>query len=200
MDLIAMLTEPARRAGLEARSLAALVRAGVIGVETPLTLASVVQALVGYGPLGGAPRVAALRHGDLPAIADERGEITFAEFDEQINRLANALTDRGLQPGAGIGILCRNHRAPLIAAFAASRNGMNAIWLNTGFSARQAREVSGREGVSILIHDEDFAEIVAEIEPEHGKVVALGDGDELDALIASGEPKLPPSPKKPGRL
>jgi fatty-acyl-CoA synthase len=200
MDLIGMLTEPARRAGLEARSLAAIARAGVIGLETPQTLASVVQAMIGYGPLGSAPRIAALRHGDLPAIADERGELTFTEFDEQINRCANALTSLGVEPGAGVGILCRNHRAPLVAAFAASRNGMNAIWLNTAFSPRQAREVSEREGVNILIHDAEFADVVAEIEPAHGKIVTFTDDDPFDALIAAAEAKMPPPPKKAGRL
>ncbi len=198
-----MLTEPARRAGLEARSLAALARAGVIGLETPATMAGVIQALAGYGPLGGAPRVAALRHGDNPAIADERGEITFAEFDEQINRFANALTNLGLEPGAGVGILCRNHRTPLIAAFAASRNGLDAIWLNTAFSARQAREVSEREGVDILIHDADFADVVAEIEPRHGKLATFTEhreDDEFDALTAAADAKMPPRPKQPGRL
>ena len=147
--------------------------------------------------------MSAIRHGDHPAITDERGTITFTELEDQINRLADALRADGIEPGASIGILCRNHRQPLIAAFAASRGGMKAIWLNTSFSARQAQEVAEREGVELLIHDADFADIVAKIEPSHGKVACtIGDAeaDELDRLIERGEPKLPPSPDKPGRI
>jgi fatty-acyl-CoA synthase len=203
MDLVGMLEEPARRAGLEARAVVALTRAGMLGPESPQKLVSIVGALRDYGTFGGAVRVAALRHGDCPAIADERGEISFTEFDELINRLADAFTRQGLTAGASIGILCRNHRWPMVVAFAASRCGMTAIWLNTSFSARQAKEVAEREGVELLVHDADFAELVAGIEPPKGKVACAIDdsaADELDRLVASGRPVLPPAPAKPGRI
>jgi fatty-acyl-CoA synthase len=203
MDLIGMLTEPAQRAAIEARSLAALIRAGAVGVELPHKQLQIVGAIRDYGPLGGAPRIAAIRHGSHPAITDDRGEITFAELDEQVNRLANAFRAQGLGAGSSVGILCRNHRAPLIVAFAASRVGMDAIWLNTAFSQRQATEVAGREGVDILVHDDEFGETVAEIASPHGRLTssATGSGtDELDSLIATGEPTAPPAPERPGRI
>lgn len=147
MDLVGMLAEPARRAGLEARSLAVMVRAGLVGVEPPDRLLQIISAVNDYGPMGAAPRIAALRHGDYPAIADERGELTFRELEEQVNRLCSALRAKGLDAGSSLGILCRNHRSPLIAGFAASRMGMKGIWLNTAFSARQSdrsqRSVTG---------------------------------------------------------
>jgi fatty-acyl-CoA synthase len=203
MDLLAMLEEPARRASMEARSLVALARAGVLGIEPPQRLLSIIGALRDYGPFGAAPRIAAIRHGDHPAITDERGTITYKEFDEQINRLADALKRDGVGPGASIGILCRNHRSPLITAFAASRGGMNAIWLNTSFSARQAQEVAEREGVELLVHDREFESLVAEIDPPRGRIACAIDDpgdDALDELIASGENRMPPSPEKPGRI
>jgi fatty-acyl-CoA synthase len=203
MDLLGMVEEPARRAGLEARSVLALARAGVIGVEPPHRLLSIIGAIRDFGPFGGAPRISALRHAEHPAIADERGEISYRELDELINRLADALRSEGLEPGASIGILCRNHRWPLVVAFAASRSGMKAIWLNTSFSARQAAEVAEREGVDLLVLDEEFAEMVAGIDPPRGKVVCAIDNpavDELDRLVAKGRPGLPPAPAKPGRI
>jgi fatty-acyl-CoA synthase len=203
MDLVQLLAEPARRASLEARSLAAVVRAGMVGVEPPQRVLSIVGALRDFGPLGASPRIAALRHGDRPGIADDRGQLSFAQLDQQVNRLANALREQGLGPGSSIGILCRNHRAPLIVAFAASRVGMSAIWLNTAFSARQAKEVSEREGIELLVHDEEFADVVAQIDPQHGRIACAttdpGD-DELDRLIADGEAKTPPAPPRPGRV
>src|SRR5207245_6573952 len=135
-----MLAEAVRRVWLEIRSFVVLVRAGVVGIEPPRRLLSMLRAQRDFGPVGAAPRNSALRYGSWPAIADERGELTFAELDEQVNRLANALRAEGLAAGSSLGILCRNHRWPLIAAYAAARLGMNTIWLNTAFSARQAGE------------------------------------------------------------
>jgi fatty-acyl-CoA synthase len=201
MDLNSLLAEPARRAGLETRALAALVRAGAIGVDLPHRLVQVLQALNTYGPFGAAPRIAAIRHGAYPAIADERGELTYAEFDEAVNRIANAFRAR-LAPGDTVGILCRNHRGPLIVAFAASRAGVNAVWLNTAFSARQAAEVANREGVDLLVHDVEFTDLVADIEARHGTFVADIDSasDDLDALAAGASPKAPPAPPKAGKI
>ncbi|MCX8560062.1 AMP-binding protein [Mycolicibacterium mucogenicum] len=201
MDLNSLLAEPARRAGLETRALAALVRAGAIGVDLPHRLVQVLQALNTYGPFGAAPRIAAIRHGAYPAIADERGELTYAEFDEAVNRIANAFRAR-LAPGDTVGILCRNHRGPLIVAFAASRAGVNAVWLNTAFSARQAAEVANREGVDLLVHDVEFTDLVADIEARHGTFVADIDSasDDLDALAAAASPKAPPAPPKAGKI
>jgi fatty-acyl-CoA synthase len=198
-----MLEEPARRASLEARALVALVRAGVIGIESPQRMLRIINAIRAYGPFGGAPKFAAIRHGEFPAITDELGEITFAELDEQVDRLANAMKADGLGPGSSIGILCRNHRYPLITAFAASRGGMTAIWLNTSFSPRQAKEVAEREGVEMLVHDAEFADMVAKIEPEHGRIACMTDDredDELQRLIAKGDAKPVAAPEKPGRI
>jgi len=201
MDLNSLLAEPARRAGLETRALVALVRAGAIGVDLPHRLVQVLQALNTYGPFGAAPRIAAIRHGAYPAVADERGELTYAEFDEAVNRIANAFRAR-LAPGDTVGILCRNHRGPLIVAFAASRAGVNAVWLNTAFSARQAAEVANREGVDLLVHDVEFTNLVADIEARHGTFVTdiESASDDLDALAAGASPKAPPAPAKPGKI
>jgi fatty-acyl-CoA synthase len=203
MDLVGMLAEPARRASLEARSLAALVRAGVVGVELPHKSIQIVGAIRDFGPFGAAPRIAALRHGDRNGITDDRGTISFAELDEQVNRLTNAMRAEGIGAGASVGILCRNHRAPLIVAFAASRVGGKAIWLNTSFSARQAREVTEREGVELLVHDAEFAEAVADLAPSHGKLITATDDpsdDELYRMIAGGDPSSPPAPPQPGKI
>ncbi len=64
-------------------------------------------------------------------------------------------------------------------------------------------EVAGREGVDLLIHDAEFAEMVAGADPSQGRVACAIDApetDELDRLIAAGEPELPAAPEKPGRI
>jgi len=196
-DLLELARAPARRASIEARALAALVRAGAFGLEPPRKQLRIIEALRAFGPLGAAPASAALRHGDHPAVADERGEITFAALDGQVDRLANALRDRGIAAGATVGILCRNHRGPLVTAFAASRAGMNAVWLNTSFSAPQAAEVAAREGVDILVHDDELAGLASGVDAPFGRIACPA---ELDAAIAGGDTARPPAPEKPGKV
>ena len=202
-ELIGRLEPPLRRAALEARALAAMARAGAIGLSSPRESLACLRALKDYGPFGAAARIAALRHGERTAIVDDGGELSYARFDELINRLANALRARGLAPGASVGILCRNHRWPLAVAFGASRAGLRGIWLNTSFSARQAREVARREGVELLVHDDEFAELVAGFEPRFGRLQVVLENPsacELEALAADAAPVLPPPPRRPGRI
>ncbi|MBO9523723.1 MAG: AMP-binding protein [Nocardioidaceae bacterium] len=195
---------PLGRAALEARSLAILARAGAVGVGSPAKVAEMLRTLGTFGAFGAAVHLAAIRHGGNIAITDDRGDLTYAEFDAQINQLAHALLDLGLKPGDGVGILCRNHRAPMIVGFAASRAGLRSLWLNTSFSARQAREVCEREGVDLLVHDDEFSEALAEVQPRFGKfsvdVTGAGAPDALDELIAGGSPEMPSAPEKPGRI
>ncbi|EHN09791.1 Long-chain-fatty-acid--CoA ligase [Patulibacter medicamentivorans] len=203
MPLVDKLPASARRAGLEVRGLRALLKAGMLGAESPQRLRQIARALSDFGSFGSATKIAALRHGALPAIADDRGEVTFADFDAQVDQLANALRAKGIGPGSKIGILCRNHRAPLLVAFAGVRAGATVVYLNTAFSARQAKEVAEREGVELLFHDEELADAVAGVELALGAVACAtrpGVEDPLDALIASGASGAPPAPPSSGRI
>ncbi len=203
MNLPAKVAGPARRVGLEVRGFRALVRAGMLGRSSPRTTRAIFGALKNYGAFGSASRIAALRHGDLPAIADDRGELTFADLDDRVNRLCNALRARGLGPGASVGVLCRNHRQLLIVGFAVARAGLNVVMLNTAFSSRQCGEVANREGVDLLVYDIELAEAVADVEAPLGKLACAienASADELDALIAGSDPALPPAPESTGRI
>jgi fatty-acyl-CoA synthase len=203
MSFAVQIRAIAWRGSLEARGLRAAVRSGMLGLESPRTLRAIAGALRGYGVFGSASRIASLRHGDLPAIVDERGELTFTELDERVNRLANALDAKGLGRGSSVGVLCRNHRQLLIVAFAVARAGLNVIMLNTSFSARQCAEVAQREGVDLLVYDSELADAVTDVQAPRGKLaVAIDDpgADELDLLIATGAATLPPAPTSAGRI
>jgi fatty-acyl-CoA synthase len=203
MRSLESLRRSAHRAGLEARSLRALRRAGVLGGDPPATLLKVLGALRTFGPFGATVTIGALKHPEQVAVADHLGELTFAGLEEQANRAGSAFAARGLGPGTTIGILCRNHRVPLIAAFAASRLGANIVWLNTGFSAPQLREVAEREGVEFLIHDDEFTALTEGLQLAHGAVACATPGravDPFDALVATGSPQAPEPPQRPGRI
>lgn len=191
------------RTWVEGRSFMALSRAGFLGGNSPRTTIEILRTLREYGPFGAASRVAAIRHGDQPAIHDDFGEITFAELDELTNRLANGFRDRGLGEGSTLGILCRNHRMPLAAAFAASRAGISAVWLNTAFSHPQLEQVVEREGVELLVCDSEFDELVEGIDLASGRFVCCAAAeaeDSIEAAAAASSPERPPVPERPGRI
>jgi acyl-CoA synthetase (AMP-forming)/AMP-acid ligase II len=58
--------------------------------------------------LAHALRAAASRHADLPAIISGAHRLSFAVFDEQSDRFAAALTQRGISKGDRVGLYCIN--------------------------------------------------------------------------------------------
>jgi fatty-acyl-CoA synthase len=193
----------AERALDETYFAAVCMRSGVVGLEPPHRLAQLMLAVDRYGLLGGAATAAALRHGDRTAIIDERGSMTYRELDENSSALANAWRERGLEAGEGVAILVRNHRGFLESVFAAGKCGARIILLNTSFAAPQIREVATREGTDLLVHDEEYGELLGDIDPPHGSWYAWTDEpreDSLDALIKAADPSRPPKPSTQARI
>ncbi len=195
----------AERFGDEAYYASLCLRSGMVGPELPHRLAQMLLALERYGMLGGAMSVAGIRHREQLAVIDEQGELTWGELDQRINSIANAWIEEGLEGGDGVAIMARNHRGMLEAIFAAAKCGAKIVLLNTGFSGPQVREVSDREGVDLLVYDEEFAKTIGNWEPRLGRVRAwvdtrLNADDTLEALIASTPPKAPPKPSTGPRL
>ncbi|WP_040810405.1 AMP-binding protein [Nocardia concava] len=211
----------ASRAVVEAHAVGTVVRAGMVPLDS--TLPAALRAMTAYGPIGGGITAAALRFGDRVGLIDELGSLTFAELDRRSNALADAWRQRGIGPGTGVGILCRNHRGFLDATFACAKSGARALYLNTDFSGPQATQVCAREGVQALVYDEEFESVVAEIDSPLGRFVAwtddeagartdaavawtdaaapcVADVERLEALIASGSPETPTPPVKPGSV
>jgi fatty-acyl-CoA synthase len=148
--------------------------------------------------------VAAVRHGDRPGLVDELGTLTFGELDRRSNALANAWRKRGIADGTGIGILCRNHRGMLDATFASAKIGARALYLNTDFSRPQATDVCAREGVEFIVYDEEFNDVVADVNAPKGRFLAWTDSEPdqptLEALISEESGVLATGPARPGAL
>jgi fatty-acyl-CoA synthase len=193
----------AERAVDETYFAAVCMRSGAVGLEPPRRLVQLVRAIERYGLLGGSVTAAAVRHGDQPAVIDERGSLTYQELDENSNALANAWRERGLEGGDGVAILVRNHRGFLESVFAAAKCGARIILLNTSFAAPQIREVATREGTDLLVHDEEYGELLGDIDPPHGSWYAWTDEpreDSLDALIEGGDTSAPPKPSTQAKI
>jgi fatty-acyl-CoA synthase len=187
------------RFGDEAYYVLACIRAGIIGPESPPRAARLVRAFERHGLLGGVVAAGAIRHGDQLAVIDERGELTYRQLDERTNRLANAWRERGLSSGEGVTILARNHRHFLEAVFAAAKCGARIVLLNTDFAGPQIRDVAGREGTDLLVLDDEYAGVVAGIEPRRGRWRAWTETsgeaeDTLEWLIERSGDQAPPKP------
>lgn len=80
--------------------------------------------------LGDIPRKSALHFPDKEAIVFEKTRLTYKEFNQRINRLANALSKMGFKKGDRVSVLAENTHKYLETYFAAAKLGMNVTPLN----------------------------------------------------------------------
>jgi fatty-acyl-CoA synthase len=186
-----------------------LTRAGVIQPFGPVTLVGLVKTLRtwGMGIAGGFTAVA-IRFPERTGLIDELGELTFREIDERSNALADALARRGVRAGDGVALLARNHRGFLDAALAITKLGANVLLLNTAFAAPQLGEVCEREQARLIIHDEEFDELVDRAKVSMPRLLAWtespatsrADRETIEELIATGSRARRTPPSREGKI
>jgi len=146
---------------------------------------------------------AAIHHPHEIAVIDERGSLSFERLHRRSNALARSLAAMGVGYGDGVGIMCRNHRGFIEATLACAKLGASALYLNTMFAGPQLAEVTRREGPKVLVHDEEFGDLLEGVEDSVTRVLAwvegAGEGTQtLEQLIAAGSDEdLSPPPDKP---
>ncbi|HET6166723.1 MAG TPA: AMP-binding protein [Marmoricola sp.] len=183
-----------------------LTQSGVIRPFSPVTLASLVTTLRswGMGVAGGFSAVA-IRFPDRTGLVDELGDLTFREIDERSNALADALAKRGVGAGDGVALLARNHRGFVDAALAIAKLGANVLLLNTAFAAPQLGEVCSREGTKLIIHDEEFDDLVDRAEVSVPRILAWSDAntngrETVEDLIGTGSRARRTAPEREGKM
>ncbi len=192
------VTNTVRRLRLETWSLLRYARSGGLRLIPAGQILPVLRAVDRYGLLGAATVITAARDRDGLALIDERGALSFGELDSRTNALANEWRRLGLGPGANVAILARNHRGFLEAVYAAGKCGAGVVLLNTGFGSVQLAEMVARERADLLVHDDEFSAVVADVHPRLGRIRAWTDTprtsgvDTLDALIELGDTAPPP--------
>lgn len=145
-----------------ASTLQVLGRAGVIRPYGPRALAGLVHLVRGWGTgLAGGFASLALRHPHRVGLVDELGELTYGELHRRSNALARALAERGVREGGSVALMCRNHRGFVEASIAVAKLGADLLYLNTGLARPQLHDVIGRERPGLVIHDEEFADLLA---------------------------------------
>lgn len=171
-------------------SLRILTESGIVRPYSPVVIAGMANALRRWSttPAGGFKTIA-LRMPQQVAIVDERGSLTFGELQERTNALAHGLRARGVKPGDGVAVMCRNHRGFIEASIAISKLGADVLYLNTAFAGPQLADVIAREKPRVVVHDEEFTGLLSGADIAD-RVLGWTDGDagpdSLEGLIVAG--------------
>ena len=162
--------------------------------------------LVKWGPgLPSGVNAAAKRFPNQLAIIDDAGELTWSEFAAQVNQLTQALKDRGVEAGDSVALLCRNHRYMLLAMIAIMQAGGRVLMLNTMASRSQLGELAKRESAALVIVDQEFLTVAADVDADK-LILAWADDDAPEdvptvASISEGQPtKAHPKPSRHGQI
>src|SRR5207245_6665828 len=91
-----------------------------------------------------------------------RGEdVSYAELDRRIGRVAGWLTSRGIGANDVVAVLMKNSTAFLELVFATSHIGAVFLPINYRLSTDEVGYIVGNSGANLLIADEELADIAA---------------------------------------
>jgi fatty-acyl-CoA synthase len=107
----------------------------------------------------------AARTPDAPALrrAEDGRTTTWAELEDRVARAAGALRDLGVQAGDRIAVLAENDPRVFEIQFAAMRLGALFVPLNWRLTVHELAEICLDADPAILIHDDVWAEVAAEV-------------------------------------
>ena len=104
-------------------------------------------------------------------LIESRREITWSEFENQSNRVANGLINYGIKKGDKVVLLLMNSLEWLPCYFGILRTGALAVPLNFRFTAEEIKKcIAAAEGKA-LIYGPEFCERIAEIKDDLSGVV-----------------------------
>ncbi|MEU7142405.1 AMP-binding protein [Nocardia sp. NPDC046473] len=186
-------------------SVGVLQRAGVLNVLAPADLVRAARAVRQFGGIAGPVRMSARREPDRVALIDELGPLTYRELEARGNALARGFTGLGLGPGDTVAALIRDRRELVDTMLAAAKIGARLVLLNTGFAGPQLADVAAREGVHVVVYDQEFTDSLQVLPPEVRRVLAVHDGIGVDGIATVAEliagndtAELPPPPRQGG--
>jgi fatty-acyl-CoA synthase len=207
MSLVELATQVADKVAETARSVDVMRRAGLVPFPRLDEGVRSLVALRRFGPFAGANHISARRDPTAVGIVDELGPLTYKQLDDQSNALARAWSERGIKPGQVVAALCRDHRGLVITMAASGKLGVRLLLMNTGFAKPQLADVAKREGVTALVYDQEFTNLLDAIPDGVERYLAWVDPDSdltdrdvpvLSEIIASTDDRPWPAPAKPG--
>ncbi|HEX5115334.1 MAG TPA: acyl-CoA synthetase [Pseudonocardiaceae bacterium] len=182
-------------------------RAGLFDPMRPDEGIRSILAVRRLGPVAGAAWIAARREPDSPAVVDELGTLTYGELDAASNAIARAWERRGIGPDSVLAVLCRDHRWLVACMVASAKLGARLLLMNTGFSGPQLADVAEREGVSALLYDQEFTDLLDGVRADISRYLGwcddpatAGDVPTLADVADATSPAPLDGPDSPGAL
>jgi acyl-CoA synthetase (AMP-forming)/AMP-acid ligase II len=132
------------------------------------------------------------------AVIFEDKRFTWAELDERVNRLANALLNLGVRRGDHVAVLSKNCHEYLEAYFACARSSAICTAINYRLSPRELHYVIDNSEAGIVLVSDEFLDTLEEVRPDLKKaeqVIVIGQSPEgmksFDKLLAAASALAP---------
>ncbi len=126
--------------------------------------------------VGDALRASARSLPDKIAFIFKDRRITYADFEERVNRLANGLLAKGYQPGDHIAIMGFNCIEYFEILFAIGKAGMVAVPISFRFVGPEIIHIVNHSDSRALIYETQFKDIISNVRDDFEKV---GEGDTI---------------------
>lgn len=140
-------------------------------------------------------------------IVETGEEITYNEFDDRVNRVANALSDRGIREGNRVVMVLQNSVEFPVVMYACYKLAAVPVPINFNLAADNFTYIFDDVKADAIVFDTEFDDAVttavenAKTEAQMIGVGDPGDWDSFEEVQASGSPERPPEPPaNPGRI
>ena len=151
--------------------------------------------------IGDALRATARKFPNKTAFVFKDKRLTYRQFDERVNRLANGLLAKGYKPGDHIEILAYNAIEYYEILFAVAKTGMVAVPVNFRFVGPEITYIMNHGDARALIYEAPFRDAIRGVRSDFEKtgpkdfIVFGGSGDPGDTgyedLLAASSPEDP---------
>lgn len=115
------------------------------------------------------------------AILFNENTYTYKEYNEQVNKVANALIDFGVKKGDKIAFMMKNSDTFIFVYYGILKAGAVAVPINFRLTAHEIRYILDNSDSIIVFADEEYAETIAKAGEENGK---------LQLQVIAGQNKL----------
>lgn len=116
----------------------------------------------------------------------EGASATYGEIEERSNRLANALTRRGIEPGDRVAIMLPNGLGFPTAWLAVAKTGGIVVPVNVACGARDSTHVLHDSGARLAIAEPERLPLLRRVRPDCPALEAIAGWRESDGTCAGG--------------
>jgi acyl-CoA synthetase (AMP-forming)/AMP-acid ligase II len=109
-------------------------------------------------------------------------QLTYAQLEEQANRLAHYLQERGVKKDDKVGLYCRNRIEIVIAMVGIVKAGAILVNINYRYVEGELRYLFENSDMVALVHERQYSERVANVLPETTNVktvLVIDDGSDV---------------------